>query len=437
MTSWSSAAVLAAPQILTRGLTFGLNAVVLRRVAPEVVGQAAMLDLKGGSVLVAAREAGRLACQRASGPVVVTAGWLAVAVGSILAYFAFSASLPALVYLVATVVELLGEPWYLLSQKDLRTRAYAESCGSIARCLATAIGVYTAPPLLAFAYGQLGYACAVSATYVARAPAHTSLVPMASLPASFLAHYALLMVQTVFKHLLTESDKLVTAYLCSESDRGVYTVVSNYGLLAARLVFAPIEESVRLAGAQANIDMFLSGYVVMGIGVVLFGVPNARLLFGALVARQWRELAAPAVARAYAVYVPLMAVNGVVEAKFQGNASPAALARQAVAMGVLLAVYFAVCYGLVQRLDLGLYGFVAANSVNMVMRAAYCWDVGGGTVVLPSSVYTWSAAVAAVCAYRGESGSVAAVAALAAVAAVWVLGVYGCVVRAPAPALRA
>eukprot|EP00953_Heterococcus_sp_UTEX-ZZ885_P011520 6670-Heterococcus_DN1.PRE.3 len=63
----------------------------------------------------------------------------------------------------------------------------------------------------------------------------------------------LLMVQSGFKHLLTEGDKIVLTRAqqgASSYQQGVYAVAHNYGSLVARLLFQPIEESARLMFAR-------------------------------------------------------------------------------------------------------------------------------------------------------------------------------------------
>lgn len=64
--------------------------------------------------------------------------------------------------------------------------------------------------------------------------------------------------QGVVKHLLTEGDRMLLALLASRADRGAHAVVANYGSLAARLVFCPLEESLRRLTAQSGLAAWLA-----------------------------------------------------------------------------------------------------------------------------------------------------------------------------------
>jgi oligosaccharide translocation protein RFT1 len=50
----------------------------------------------------------------------------------------------------------------------------------------------------------------------------------------------------VIKHVLTQGDKIVLSLGTSYYDQGLYALAQNYGSLAARLLFQPLEESGRL-----------------------------------------------------------------------------------------------------------------------------------------------------------------------------------------------
>jgi hypothetical protein len=59
-----------------------------------------------------------------------------------------------------------------------------------------------------------------------------------------------LTAQSLFKHLLTQGDKIVLALGSSHYSQGLYALAQNYGSLAARLFFQPLEESGRLMFAR-------------------------------------------------------------------------------------------------------------------------------------------------------------------------------------------
>jgi len=53
-------------------------------------------------------------------------------------------------------------------------------------------------------------------------------------------------LQGLFKHALTEADKIVLSALAGSYDQGVYALASSYGGLAARFLLQPMEENARL-----------------------------------------------------------------------------------------------------------------------------------------------------------------------------------------------
>ncbi len=61
-----------------------------------------------------------------------------------------------------------------------------------------------------------------------------------------------LTAQSLFKHLLTQGDKIVLSLGSSHYSQGLYALAQNYGSLAARLFFQPLEESGRLMFARLS-----------------------------------------------------------------------------------------------------------------------------------------------------------------------------------------
>lgn len=61
---------------------------------------------------------------------------------------------------------------------------------------------------------------------------------------------ALFTLQGLFKHALTEADKIVLSALAGSYDQGVYALAASYGGLAARLLLQPMEENARLLFAR-------------------------------------------------------------------------------------------------------------------------------------------------------------------------------------------
>lgn len=175
-------------------------------------------------------------------------------------------------YGASCIIELASEPSYLLAQllSDFKIRASAETVAVFVRCVLTFMFVFLASKspqlsdsyILAFALGQLAYSLVLSSIFIFNAArvcrhqpysmwspckvfSHTDSTSWTHVdPAT--SHLALGMwLQTLFKHCLTEGDRLLVSLLLPISEQGVYALVANYGSLLARLCFLPIEETLR------------------------------------------------------------------------------------------------------------------------------------------------------------------------------------------------
>ena len=198
-----------------------------------------------------------------------------------------------------------------------------------------------------------------------------------------------LWLQTFFKHCLGEGDKILVSTLLSIGDQGVYAVVVNYGSLVARLIFLPIEESLRnffskllsatdLSPTDANLSVtvistILRLYSYLGIFAVIFGPLCSPFLLKFLVSSLWFSTDAPKVLATYTCYVPFLAFNGVLEAFVQSVATASDIKHQGSVM-ILFSLSFAVAaYLLMVVHSLGATGLVYALMINMTMRII--WSV--------------------------------------------------------------
>ena len=203
-------------QIVSRGLTFVVNQVLLRFLSPELLGAASQLELFAVSVLYFARESLRVALQRSqpgdhgSSPesadqAVANLAYVAVVLGQPLAAFfawlylrtADPAALhlsytreSLLVYALACSVELLAEPAFAVAQRRLLygLRARAETAATITRCLLTCgIAAWASTRgldlgTLPFAAGQMAFALALNAVYYGSLWARAPSPPLAPKP---------------------------------------------------------------------------------------------------------------------------------------------------------------------------------------------------------------------------------------------------------------
>ncbi|KAJ3294804.1 Oligosaccharide translocation protein rft1, partial [Rhizoclosmatium sp. JEL0117] len=204
--------------------------------------------------------------------------------------------------------------------------------------------------------------------------------------------------QGLFKHFLTEGDKILSVAFITTAIQGDYSLVEKYGSIIARLLFQPIEEMSRvffsktLPSSTASaappskenalkaltlLTLLLRLYVLLSLYFLAFGTNYTALLIDLLASRQFSIGSAPAVFSAYCLYIPLMAINGVTEAFLQSVAPKDVLMRQSGWMAVCWAVFFASGWIGIQLCGLGGVGVVLANSVNMVMRVWFSWGYVG------------------------------------------------------------
>lgn len=335
---------------------------------------------------------------------------------------------------LAALIELVSEPYYVLAMQQLRfkSRATAEALAILVRCVVTFSFTLLAKEsdgginggVLAFAFGQLAYSLISSGLYIytvrqdnrdrqfsfrpQKIQPFESQMEMADNNRDVITHNASpyyldkptlklagsIWIQTVFKHCLTEGDRILVSYFLPLYDQGVYAIVLNYGSLVARIVFFPIEEGLRtffsnlLGETPSDTSLKLSRqvlcsvvriYVYLALFAAGFGPTTLPFIFETLLGArggQWSQgdasRSAPAVMGAFALYIPFMALNGALESFVQSVATPADLRRQAAALGVF-SVVFATMGGLLMKtLDLGSRGLVFANIINMSLRIGWC-----------------------------------------------------------------
>ncbi|CAK7201419.1 Oligosaccharide translocation protein rft1 [Sporothrix eucalyptigena] len=337
-------------------------------------------------------------------------------------------------YAIASAVELLSEPAFVVLQLRMQfgARAAAESVATVLRCattlgaavlsthLASESGVGLDIGVLPFALGQLAYGTGLLAVYVwfgaglARLDGF-SLFPRRLSGANNDSEYALqlfdqptlhlalsMSVQSIVKHVLTQGDTFLVSILSTTTTQGVYALANNYGGLAARLLFQPIEESSRsyfsrlLAddGAAKNVktdkkdkkeqenaptvraardlQTLLKLYLLLSLVVTAIGPAAAAPFLRLVTGPRWAASGAAATLAAYVWYIPLLAINGVAEAFVASVATEAQVYRQSVWMGGFSAVFAAAGYVCLRVLDGGAIGLVAANGINMACRIVWC-----------------------------------------------------------------
>lgn len=360
---------------------------------------------------------------------IVNFGWLPMIVGTPLAFAIFYwqyqtvlfqqtilnlsyYKLTMLLLAILIVLEWITEPIYAIYQYQLnfKLRSKFESLAIFNRCVAT-FGVimgakYTelflesdGLAVLAFAVGQFSYSFTICVFYfwsfysnfdkVSLFPSLIHGLSPYYFDPKVLVVWKSLFIQMIFKQFLTEGDKLLINYLCTVEEQGVYSVVANYGSMVARLLFQPIEEYTRLLFTRLlvldsddnisnayyflqNLSIFYWNLVTL---ILLAGYTNAsfllRIMLGGSVSK-WETTDIFQVFPQYVAYIPLLAFNGIFEAFFSSIATSSDIKRFSYFMTFLSVVVLASLYVFIHNLKLGLGGLILSNSINMLLRIAYC-----------------------------------------------------------------
>lgn len=414
--SWSPTLLLLGLQISTRAFTFILNQLIIRLSNPSTYGAAHIhLELLLGIVLFLSREGIRAAFLRQDDGQKPSKGTsfegnqsytsvslVSIPLGLTLASLAlpfFLWSSPELAerphfkqvvcfYLLSSILELFSEPIYLhaLSPRghhDIALRVRAEGLAAVAKGAATLIAISLLPEdygLLAFGIGQAFHGASILLTFVTTYCRRYGVQPTARLYQPRRARHrdgatdsisrlaVSLSVQSVFKHLLTEVDKLAVARLESLEDQGGYALGTNYASLPLRLLFQPLEESSRFqfsrdlgsaaervcekipsaikvqdesqGWAQANaagsaatesslelLQGLLHLHTLFGALLLAYLPPLSRPFILAFSGSQWVSTSAPRTLAAYAVFLPVLGWSGILEGFIQSTASQCELKR--------------------------------------------------------------------------------------------------------------
>lgn len=423
-------------QVATKAFTFGSNQLLVRNISPEIFGIASYLEFIVESVLFFSREAERNAIQRVTAenagktrqiivnfahiplvlglPIAVAMFWLQKSSSM---YAENIAPLPFASYTIALTVglillELVAEPLYALNQYSLnfKTRSKIESSAVFVRCMATLGGVLLARKwasdrqfdglaVAAFAGGHFAYSAVTLIGYLALALFQVSAVKKVEekkdnesssfwLDPATLSLWKSLFVQMIFKHLLTEGDHLVVSYLFDVGEQGVYSVIENYGSIVARLLFQPIEESLRMTFTKTfarkdadlpasyklmeNLLVFYSNLCLL---LVLGGYTNGGFLLRQLLGRneKWQGSSVFEYFPQFVLYLPFLAFNGILEAFFSSASTQKQIGSFSAFMSVSSFAVLALLYVLVEKYLWGLAGLIAANMANMTLRIVYCF----------------------------------------------------------------
>lgn len=517
-------------QVFSRAVTFIANQLLLRFMTASLLGVSTQLEVYYLSVLFFARESLRVAIQR-QGPLsseessppgkdtlkpkqgddkqnaraqetqaVVNLGYVAiilgVAVAALLGWM-YLGSIPAAtllttpylvpsvyIYALASVLELLSEPAFVVMQVRLQfgARASAEGVATFGKCAVTlAAAVWASRSgvelgVLPFALGQVAYGSGLLVTYtwygtgLARNEGFSLLPRQLGQGKEYILSYfyqptlnlaSSMMVQSFVKHILTQGDTFLVSALSTPTAQGVYALANNYGGLAARLVFQPVEESSRnyysrllssdgepapspqptekrkagnndgassqngprpstaaLTQASENLTTLLRFYTFASVPLLALGPTAAPLVLSLIAGPRWTASGAGEALAAYVYYIPLLAINGLAEGFVASVATEAQVHMQSAWMTAFSVLFGVSGYVFLSVLDWGAVGLVWANGINMAGRIVWAvwfikryfaqrgarWEV---TALLPNPLAVLAAAVASQVVRRVVSSEIA------------------------------
>ena len=263
-------------QLLSRGLTFALNILLARLSDLRTMGSVLQLELLSATVLFVSRESIRNALLRGSTDrLAFNLAFVPVAIGSVLClslycYYSYTVGVESVrlecVYLVAAMVELASEPFYVLLQRNLMYayRVRTEGTAFITQCVCTLVVFLLSMDstgtvkdgVWAHAVAQLAFSVILLVGYFVSAvrsgvlrdmdgpKAQFSvlrLVPIAvshpnsDNPIYFDAYHVQMSItffsQSIVKHFLTVGDKMaLVAFGIDNARQGAYRLVSDLGI---------------------------------------------------------------------------------------------------------------------------------------------------------------------------------------------------------------
>uniref|UniRef100_A0A1D1ZJ87 Protein RFT1 homolog n=1 Tax=Anthurium amnicola TaxID=1678845 RepID=A0A1D1ZJ87_9ARAE len=412
-----------ATQLFSRGITFSFNAWIVRHLTEDDLALYAIKFHIFVTIIMLSREGFRRACMRmdttlgkggkmeASIEKLLKIAWCTPLIGlffivATCTFFLKSRSVSSsdpfgwaiIIYGFGCMLELLAEPFYILSQNLLllKLRLRVEIVATFLRCLTTYILISKKANMekgIVFALSQAAYGACLFLGYWTyflffHVGGNSHLFPfrkclMADDDKNLCSMCLLFTWQSIQKFFLQEGEKLVLMWFDVSYDQAVYGLVDRLGSLVVRLVFLPFEESAyatfaKFASEQSPHRVVRLGTALMealklvtliGLVVIVFGPSYSYSLTRILYERKWSDGDASIALRYYCLYVVLLAMNGTSEAFVHAVADKSQLKRSNNAMVIFSLIYMLLNMTLVQYA--GAIGLITANSINMILRIIY------------------------------------------------------------------
>lgn len=417
-------------QLLSRLFTFFLNVISTRSLSPTIYGVAAVqFHLINTTILTISREGFRRGCLRIPCKSrqevfkLLLLATLAVPLGvllstSIILFFIKKQKVGNEVYVqslwlqgAAAILELCSEPLYILASTRFLfgLRAIIETVAVVGKglFLIFLLEKRGSPALVAFSLSQFAYAGLVCIGYVTyyisrilcRYQKQQKGTSRSNRDSKQLQHKTdklcipdsqILQVcgaftlQAIEKLLLAEGSKMVMAFVQDSHCQGVYGLVSNLGSLVVRTLFQPFEEAAfavfsTLSGQRTSsqlsqqwqlLSLLVRAMSIVGLLAAAFGPAYSYIVLLAMYSQQWAESQAPLALGLYSQYIPLLAVNGVLESFVHAVADQNQLGHINFWLVIVTGLHLLVSLLLVN--SFGANGLILADIANMMARILYC-----------------------------------------------------------------
>lgn len=314
--------------LLLRIISFACTQWTIRVLDASTLGKANIqLELLLTTILFVSREGFRLSMTRNISTDNFNVAWLTIPLSTVVSSIALAWHLSryshsssktsngdiidqdfrtaGILYCFASWLESCAEPpvLFLLRKMDVSSRVSAESFATVGKTLTTVIGLKnlhlrSSYPVTAMGISQVAYSIIYFGLLYWKTWGQLPGPERKSPDGGTCKMTLVFTIQSLFKHLLTEADRIVLSTISSAYNQGVYAMGSAYGGMAARILLQPMEENARLLWSrlaqESSTSKLEDSYTILVKLVLYIGmlfscvaVNYTHLVLNLLAGRKW------------------------------------------------------------------------------------------------------------------------------------------------------